>query len=76
MTMIKAPFQGRDVPIGTKFTIKRPEYKRNMEVIDIYKTYNNSGDLVKTSYVCKGELSTDYDVCKVTIQHALMEQSK
>lgn len=70
--MTKAPFQGQDIPLGTEFTIKRPKYSRKMVVIDIRRTFDFNNVLVKTAYVCKGELSTDYDICKVTIQRALM----
>lgn len=70
--MTEVPFQNVEIPTGTKFTIRRPKYSKSYEVIDIYKTYNIAGELVKTRYVCKGTLATDYDMVKVTIQRALM----
>lgn len=73
--MTKAPFIDQDIPIGTKWILRRPRYTRDYEVIDIHKTYNHAGDLIKTRYVCKSELSIDYDVVKVTIQKALMQRS-
>lgn len=70
--MTQVPFQNVEIPTGTKFTVKRPKYSRDYEVIDLHKTYNLAGELVKTRYVCKGKLAIDYDVVKVTIQRALM----
>ncbi len=72
MAIKQAPYQDIDIPLGTNFMIKRPEYTRNMTVVDVHKTYDFNGVLVKTRYVCDNGLSKDYDVCKVTIQKALM----
>ncbi len=74
--MTEVPFQNVEIPMGTKFTVKRPKYSRDFVVIDLHKTYNVAGELVKTRYVCKGNLSTDYDMVKVTIQRALMREAE
>ncbi len=69
--MTEVPFQDVEIPIGTKFTVKRPKYSTDYQVLDIHKTYNAAGELVKTRYVCQGPRSVEYDVVKVTIQRAL-----
>ena len=74
--MTQVPFQDVEIPMGTKFTVKRPNYMRDYTVIDLHKTYNVAGELVKTRYVCKGYLATDYDMVKVTIQRALMREAE
>jgi hypothetical protein len=56
--------------IGTKFHT-RGKVKRLCTVIDIYRTYNEAGELVKIRYVAThefmGQTVTDYDVVEVTI---------
>ena len=76
MTIIEIPFKDKDIPIGTEFIVNRPKYTRRMKVIDILKTFDYLGKLKKTAYVCRGPFSIDYDVCKVTIQRALMAEGE
>ena len=64
----------KDHPIGTQYTTrgKRPDL---CTVTDILKTYNNGGELVKTSYVSThqflGQTVMNHDVCAVTIARGL-----
>jgi len=37
-------------PIGTEFTTRGKPSQRHT-VVDVYRTYNSAGDLVKTRYV-------------------------
>jgi hypothetical protein len=57
-------------PIGTKFKT-RGKHPREMTVIDILRTYNSEGDLVKVRYVTThefcGQLVHDHDICDATI---------
>ena len=61
--------------IGTLFKT-RGKAPRLCEVVDIYKTYNSAGELVKTRYVAThdfmGQIVTDYDVVATTIAMGLM----
>lgn len=61
--------------IGTLFKT-RGKAPRLCEVIDIHKTYNAQGLLVKTRYVAThdfmGQIVTDYDVVATTIAMGLM----
>lgn len=63
--------------IGTKFKTGG-KHPRECVVVDIYKTYNNAGDLVRTSYVATheflGKTMTNYDVPLSTIARGLMNQ--
>lgn len=59
-----------EYPIGTQFKThgKQPHV---CTVIDILKTHNDAGELVRTRYVAThefcGQTVTDRDVCDVTI---------
>ena len=57
-------------PIGTKFKT-RGKHPKDAEVVDILKTYNNSGELVRIRYVAvtytMGQPVYDYDVPDTTI---------
>ena len=59
-----------NIQIGTKF-MNRDKNQKECTVIDIYKTYNNAGDLVKTNYVAThdfcGQIVTVYDIPAATI---------
>lgn len=62
--------------IGTKFQLRRSKKDvRDAEVVDVLKTYNSAGKLVKLRYVVAfdfcGQRLTDCDVCDVTIAKAL-----
>ncbi|WOB06508.1 hypothetical protein [Piscinibacter gummiphilus] len=67
-------------PIGTKFA-RRVSAKRTdvCTVVDIHRTYNNAGELVKTRYVATheflGQVVTDHDVVAVTIARNLIEKT-
>ena len=61
-----------DIAIGTKFhKIGRKDADRVYVVIDIHKTYNVNGDLVKTGYVAEsdfcGQKVIENDILKTTI---------
>ena len=64
-----------EITIGTKF-IRQGRKRKDIEtVIDIYKTYNSKGELVKTRYVSEkefmGQTLRDYDVLSTTIKIGL-----
>ena len=61
-----------NIKVGTQF-IRRGTKRKDVEtVIDIYKTYNLAGELVKTRYVAThdllGQTVTDRDIVAPTIQ--------
>ena len=60
--------------IGQKY-ISRGKAKHECEIIDIYKTYNYKGELVKIRYVAAhkllGQTVVDYDVVETSITMAL-----
>ena len=68
-----------DYPIGTKFKTQS-KFPKECTVIDIYKTYNNKNELVKTRYVAihefLGQTITDYDVVQPTIGRGLIGEIK
>ena len=59
-----------EYPIGTKF-MTRGKHPRRCKVVDVWKTYNAAGDLVRIRYVATheimGQTVTDYDVVRTTI---------
>jgi hypothetical protein len=67
-----------DYEIGTKYKT-RGKAPRLCEVVDILKTYNSKGELVKTRYVAThlflGQIVTDYDVSKTTIAMGILEDA-
>ena len=64
----------RKYKIGQKY-ISRGKAKHECEIIDIYKTYNYKGELVKIRYVAAhkllGQTVVDYDVVETSITMAL-----
>ena len=61
-----------DIKVGTQF-IRRGTNRKDVEtVVDIHKTYNLAGELVKERYVAThefmGQTVTDRDVVAPTIQ--------
>ena len=66
-----------DYPIGTKFKT-RGKHPRVCTVVDIWKTYNCEGLLVKTRYVAThefcGDTITERDVVATTIAMGLFPQ--
>ena len=61
-------------PIGTQYMpMRKNTYV--CTITDIHKTYNNNGDLVKTSYVAThefcGQTITDNDVIETTIARGI-----
>ena len=66
-------------PIGQKYTITRKGYSREYEIVDVLKTYNSAGELVRLRYVAQFELMgqkvTDWDVVDTTIAIALSKQA-
>jgi hypothetical protein len=65
-----------EIEIGTTYQT-RGKRKDMCKVIDIYKTYNFKGELVKTTYVSEhtflGQKVTEYDVVKTTILIGLIK---
>lgn len=65
-----------EFPVGTKYTDRKG---RNCEVIDIHKTYNLAGELVKirhvVSYTFLGQIVIDSDVVHATIARACANQT-
>ncbi len=61
-------------PIGTKYTTKG-KHPQECTVVDIHKTYNLDGELVKLRYVSThvfcGQTVTDTDVVSTTIARAI-----
>ena len=67
--------QANKILIGTKF-IKRGKRNDVCKVIDIYKTFDSDGLLVKTSYLCQHDFmgqKVRHEECAVTIQRGHME---
>lgn len=60
------------ITIGTEYLDRN---KRACTVVDIWKTFNNAGELVQTRYVCAhvflGQTVTERDVLAITIQKGL-----
>ncbi len=63
-----------DYPIGTQF-MSRGKHAKLCTVVDVLKTYNSAGELVRTRYVTEhdfcGQKVRDNDVCAVTIARQL-----
>lgn len=66
-----------EYPIGTKYQT-RGKVKRICTVVDILKTYNAAGELVKVRYVSEhefcGQMVRDYDVVAVTIARGIISE--
>jgi hypothetical protein len=64
-------------PIGTQY-LSSGKRKDVCTVIDILKTYNSAGELVKIRYVAThlfmGQLVADYDVVDTTIARNLIKE--
>ena len=57
--------------IGTEF-MSRGKHPKVCTVVDVLRTYNNAGELVRLRYVAThlsatGQIVTDHDVCDTTI---------
>ena len=61
-------------PVGTKYTPKR-KHSQECTIVDIHKTYNLAGELVKLRYVAThefcGQTVMDTDVISTTIARAI-----
>jgi hypothetical protein len=61
--------------IGTKF-YRAGRVQREATVVDVWRTYNAAGDLVRVRYVTEhmfaGQLVTDHDVVAATIARGLI----
>lgn len=61
-------------PVGTEF-VTRGKCPRQCRVVDVLRTYNLAGELVKTRYVAThkfcGQTVTDNDVPETTIARGL-----
>ncbi len=66
----------KEYPIGTRYS-NGGKHPKVCTVIDILKTYNYKGELVKTRYVSThdvlGQVVTSYDVPSVSIARGLIE---
>lgn len=75
MAIIEA-VKKEDIKIGMKFIRVGTKRKDIETIVDIYKTYNSKGELVKTEYVTEhlfmGQTMRN-TVNVVTIQRGLME---
>jgi len=64
-----------EFPIGTEY-ITRGKHPRKCRVIDIWKTYNSSGEIVHTRYVSEhefcGQMVQERDVVRTTIEIGLV----
>jgi hypothetical protein len=62
--------------IGTKYKAFGRTRSYICKVIDIYKTYNSAGELVKVRYEAQhvfcGQVVNDHDVCATTIARGLI----
>lgn len=67
--------QAIDYPIGTKFKT-RGKNPLICEVTDVWKTYNQAGELVQTRYVATheflGQKVTEHDIVAVTVARGLI----
>jgi len=65
-----------EYPIGTEYMTRGKNPKR-CKVIDIHKTYNSKGELVKTYYVAThefmGQIVTDHQVPTASIAMGLIK---
>lgn len=65
-----------EIKIGMKYIPRGRKNKHVCTVVDIWKTYNNKGELVKTRYVSEhefcGQIVTDCDVVQPTIAMGLI----
>lgn len=65
-------------PIGTKYRT-RDRVPRTCTVVDVHKTYNAAGELVKIRYVATheffGQTITDSDVVDATIARGLLSET-
>jgi len=63
--------------IGTKFIKQGRKHAKIETVVDILKTYNSKGELVKIRYVAAhefmGQTVTDSDVLDITIARGLVK---
>lgn len=63
-------------PIGQQF-MSGGKHPRLCTVIDILKTFNNAGDLVRISYVAEheflGQKVTSWDNCDTTVARGAMD---
>ena len=63
----------QDIALGTQFIRSRGKQKNNRveTVVDILKTYNNAGELVRTRYAAShdflGQTIIDTDIVSTTI---------
>jgi len=64
-----------NIKIGTEFTT-RGKHPRICQVVDIHKTYNYLGDLVKTRYVAvhdfMGQAVIERDIPATTIKRGMI----
>lgn len=63
-------------PIGTRY-LTRGKHPLLCTVVDVLRTYNSGGDLVRLRYVAThqfcGQTVTDSDVCDTTIARGLQQ---
>ena len=66
-----------DYPLGTRF-MSGGKHPRECTVIDVHKTYNHAGELVKTRYVAShkflGQVVIDHDLPQATVARGLINE--
>jgi len=76
MTVTPIPEPRIVYPIGTRFETRGRRHPRLSTVVDVLRTYNSKGELVRVRYVATHELAgrlvTDYDVVATTIAKGLL----
>lgn len=64
--------------IGERFQLRKGKHRRDARVVDILKTFNAAGELVRVRYVAEyefaGQTVTDSDICDTTLARALAEE--
>ena len=64
-----------EISIGTEF-MSRGNHPRKCTVVDIYKTYNAAGELIKITYAAThdfaGQTVTEHDIPAATIIRGLV----
>jgi len=61
--------------IGLKFKHYGRKHNNELAIVDIYKTYNNAGEMVNFTYGCSheflGQSVINYDINETTISRSL-----
>lgn len=67
-----------EYPLGTRYVRQCGKRKDVCTIVDVLKTYNAAGDLVRVRYVAThdflGQKVLDADVCAVTVARGLLTE--